>query len=174
MRVRRSRLLGGSIVAILGLLAGERLARAADETPSHTIGAQPIWYLMGGVTGGGTLVANDRGGYLGGELSVVRMRDARFFGLYGDGYYDFGAKRTYTTGGIELGYKMFGLDGGAAARIGGDRVEWGPTGRLFLSVGVLSIYGRYAYFPDPLRSGDDHVVQVGALLKLPFAVWGRK
>lgn len=139
-------------------------AAAAEEPTGFTIGARPAWYVLGGVTGGAT-VTSDRGGYVGGELSVARLNEGRWFGLYGDGYYDFGIKRTYTTGGIELGYKMFGIDAGGAARFGGDKVEPGLTGRLFVTVGILSIYGRYAWF-DALRN--DHVVQVGALLKLPL------
>lgn len=146
----------------------------ADETPAFTIGSRPAWYLTGGVTSGGTLVAKDGGGYLGGELSLIRLREGRFFGFYGDGYYDFGINRTYTTAGLELGYKLIGIDGGGAARLGGDRVEWGATGRLFFTLGILSVYGRYAYFVDPLRAGNDHVVQIGGLLKLPLAAWGTK
>jgi hypothetical protein len=147
-------------------------ARAEEPPPAFTIGPKPAWFVTGGLTSGDTLVAHDRGGYLGGELSLSRILEGRVVGLYGDGYYDLGAHRTYTTGGIELAYKLLGIDGGAAARLGGRRVEWGPTGRVFVSLGVLAIYGRYAYFVDPLRAGNDHVVQIGGLFKLPFAAWG--
>ncbi len=162
-----------AVVAFVSAFTAEAHADEKNEKPAFTIGSSPAWYLMGGVTGGGTLVARDRGGYVGGELSLVRLREGRFVGLYGDGYYDFGINRTYTTGGLELGYKFLGIDGGAAARFGGSRPEWGAAGRLFVTVGLLSIYGRYAYFPEPLRADNDHVVQIGALLKLPFAAWGR-
>ncbi len=145
----------------------------ADKPRAFSIGTEPAWYLLGGVTTGGTLVAHDRGGYVGGEASIVRLwRDTRFFGFYGDGYYDVGAGRTYATSGLEGGYKLVGLDGGLASRFGGDRPEWGATGRLFVSIGVVGIYGRYAYFADALGHSDEHVVQIGALVKLPFLVWG--
>jgi hypothetical protein len=147
-------------------------ARAEGPPPAFTIGSKPAWFLTGGVTTGGTLVTADRGGYVGGELSIVRLHKGRFLGLYGDGYYDVGASRTYATSGIEIGYKFFGVDGGAAARMGGDAIEWGPTGRVFVTVGILSVYVRYAYFPDPLRAGTDNVLQVGGLFKLPLAAWG--
>jgi hypothetical protein len=127
---------------------------------------------MGGVTSGGTLVAHDRGGYIGGELSLVKLREGWFDGLYGDAYYDLGARRTYATTGVELGYRFLGIDGGGAARLGGERLEVGPTGRVFVTVGILSIYGRYAYFVDPQVAGNDHVIQIGGLFKLPFAAWG--
>jgi hypothetical protein len=164
--------LAASIVGV-ATFGAERVAQAEETTPAFTIGARPIWYLLGGVTGGLTTVAHDRGGFVGGELSAARLsHGGRWIGAYGDGYYDFGAQRGYVTLGPELGYKMFGVDAGGAARLGGDRVELGPTGRLFVTLGVLSIYGRYAYFADALGSGDKNVVQIGALLKMPLAVWG--
>ncbi len=148
-------------------------APPADKPRAFSIGTQPAWYFLGGVTTGGTVLAHDRGGYVGGEASIVRLsRNSRFLGFYGDGYYDVGAGRTYATSGLEGGYKLVGLDGGLASRFGGDRPEWGATGRLFVSIGVVSIYGRYAYFADALGRSDEHVVQIGALVKLPFVVWG--
>jgi hypothetical protein len=149
------------------------MAPAADKPRAFTLGTQPAWYFLGGVTTGGTVVAHDRGGYVGGEASLVRLsRNGRFLGFYGDGYYDVGAGRTYATSGLEGGYKLIGVDGGLASRFGGDRPEWGATGRLFVSLGVVSFYGRYAYFADALGHSDEHVVQIGALVKLPFVVWG--
>ncbi len=136
----------------------------ADEEP-FSIGARPAWYLMGGVTSGGTVVSADKGLYVGGELSFVRMREGKFFGFYGDGYYDFGVKGAYTTGGIELGYKVVGIDGGGAFRFVDGRVEPGATGRLFFTAGILSIYGRYMFLN---ADRDEHVVQVGLLLKFPL------
>ncbi len=150
----------------------EVVAPRSDGREPFSIGAKPAWFLLGGVTTGGTLVTHDRGFYVGGELSLVRLREGRFVGLYGDGYYDFGIHRTYTTAGVELGYKLLGIDGGAAARVGGDRIEWGPTGRLFIGLGLVSLYIRYAYFPEPLAVGNDHVLQIGALLKLPLFATG--
>ncbi len=145
----------------------------AARGPAFTMGAQPAWYLLAGVTTGATLVAHDRGGYVGGEASIVRLgRSTQFFGFYADGYHDFGGSRTYATSGIETGYKLVGVDGGLATRFGADRPEWGGTARLFVGIGVVSIYGRYAYFADSLGMSDEHVVQVGVLVKMPFNVWG--
>jgi hypothetical protein len=144
----------------------------ADEAPAFSIGSKPAWFLTAGPNVGGTVVTADRGWYVGGEASLVRLREGNYMGLYGDGYYDFGARRTYTTAGIELGRRFVGIDAGVAARLGGERVEWGPTGRLFVTVGILAIYARYAYFIDALRSGDEHVIQIGALIKIPLVAWG--
>lgn len=157
-----------ALVIVLFPLVGR-----AEEAKPFTIGPTSAWYLMAGVTTGGTMVARDRGGYVGGEASLVRLgRGGRFFGFYGDGYHDIGAARTYATTGIELGYKFIGIDGGAAARFGADRPEWGLTGRLFAGIGILSVYGRYAHFIEALGSHNEHVVQVGALVKIPIKVWG--
>jgi hypothetical protein len=154
---------------------GPAESQHADDTrgPAFTLGAQPAWYLLAGVTTGGTLVAHDRGGYVGGEASIVRLgRSSRFFGFYADGYQDVGAGRTYVTSGVEGGYKFVGVDAGLASRFGADRPEWGATGRLFVGIGVVSLYGRYAYFADSLGQSDEHVVQIGVLVKMPFDVWG--
>src|SRR5262249_50760826 len=101
-----------SLVVLALALAAPRAARADD--PPFTIGSRPAWYLMGGVTGGDTVVSEGGGGFVGGELSLVRLRDGVWTGLYGDGYYDFGIDGTYVTAGGELGYRWFGFDGGAA------------------------------------------------------------
>jgi hypothetical protein len=159
-------------LALLSVLSVGSAAQAGEGDPPFTIGSRPAWYLMGGVTTGGTIVTHDRGWYVGGEVSVVRLREGKFIGLYGDGYYEFGINRTYATSGIELGYKFLGIDGGGAARIGGRHIEWGPTGRLFVSLGILTLYARYAYFYETLRADNDHVIQIGGLLKFPFAAWG--
>ena len=149
----------------------------APDTPgkprAFTLGQQPAWYLLAGLTTGGTAVARDRGGYLGGEASIVRLsRGPSFSGFYADAYHDLGAGRTYVTSGIEGGAKYLGIDGGLATRFGGDRPEWGATARIFASIGLVSVYGRYAYFADALGRDDEHVVQVGVLVKFPFRVWG--
>ena len=157
----------GGALAVAGLLLLATPAAAEEREPAFSIGPKPAWYVLGGVTGGGTLVA-DGSGYLGGELSIARLEAARFVGIYGDGYYDFGAKRTYTTVGPEIGWRFVGIDAGGAARLGGSRAEFGVTGRVFLTVGLVAIYARYAYFPDPLRVDNDHVIQIGGLFKLPF------
>lgn len=145
-------------------------AGAAHADPrAFTIGGQPQWYVLGGVTGGATLY-DTRGGFVGGELSVVRLRQNHMIGVYGDAYYDFGVDGTYLTGGLEVGTKLgmvgVGVDGGFAARFAYDDHQLGATGRVFLSAGVVSLYARYLYFAETDRN--DHVVQVGAMLKFPL------
>jgi hypothetical protein len=149
-----------------------RVARADDLRPFE-IGTKPVWYVLAGATTGDTLVARDGAYFLGGEVSIVRLsRAGRFLGLYGDGYYDFGSSRTNATAGIELGYRFVSVDGGGAFRLGGEHAEWGVTGRLCVGVGILTLYGRYEYFSNAVDIDNEHVVQVGVLVKIPLKVWG--
>jgi hypothetical protein len=158
---------------VVGVLAsGVAVApgRAAADDPPFTIGSRPAWFLLGGVTSGGTVAFADRGAYVGGELSVARLREGNYLGFYADGYYDWGADGTYVTGGLELGRRFIGVDGGAALRLAGGERELGVTGRLNVSIGLFGLYARYAYFPDTMT--DDHVLQVGVALKLPLMTIG--
>ena len=156
------------LCALLTLLAVPGLAAADD--PPFTIGPQPVWFVLGGVTTGGTVALADRGALVGGELSVVRLREGNYFGFYGDGYYDWGVDGTYTTGGIELGHKLFGIDGGGALRLAGGETKPGATGRVVIGMGMFSVYVRYAHFFDAMSA--DNVLQAGLLVKLPFATIG--
>ncbi len=154
------------VVACAVVIAAPTAARA---DPPFTIGGQPSWFVLAGATGGAALY-DTRAGFVGGEVSVVRLRQGRLIGAYADAYYDFGVDGTYVTGGVELGRKLgpigVGVDGGVAARFAyGDR-DLGATGRLFGSAGVVSIYVRYVTLDGTDRN--DHVVQVGATLKFPL------
>lgn len=138
---------------------------ARAEAAPFTIGSRPAWFVLAGVTTGGTVALADRGMFVGGELSVSRLRNGNYVGLYGDGYYDWGADGTYVTGGLELGRKFIGIDGGGAMRMAGGETELGVTGRLNISIGMVGIYVRYAYFD---AEADDHVLQLGLSLKFPL------
>ncbi|HKE14253.1 MAG TPA: hypothetical protein VKB80_05300 [Kofleriaceae bacterium] len=160
------------------LLAALPRAAAADGDPPFTIGPRPAWFLLGGVTGGATLAESEGGGgggFVGGELSLVRLRDGRFAGLYADGYRDFGGDATYLSAGPELGVHLrsakgmqlsFGADAGLALRVADDS-DAGAAGRLSVTLfGLFSIYGRAIYLA---ADRDDMVVQAGAMLKFPLA-----
>lgn len=148
----------------------------ADDDPAFTIGSKPAWLLLGGLTTGGTIALADKGALVGGELSLARLRDANFIGVYADGYYDWGAHGTYVTGGLELGHKFVGLDGGVALRLADGDQQLGVTGRLTFGLGMAGVYARYAHFWDvggARLMTDDNVVQIGLVLKLPLWTGGR-
>jgi len=161
--------LGVVVAGILALGVAAPRPAAADDPP-FTIGSRPAWFLLGGVTSGGTVALADRGAYVGGELSVARLRDGKYLGFYADGYYDWGADGTYVTGGLELGRRFVGIDGGAALRFAGGERELGVAGRLSVSIGLLGLYARYAYFGEAMTN--EHVLQVGIALKLPLMTIG--
>jgi hypothetical protein len=136
---------------------------SADDKPFQ-IGPASVWYLLGGVTSGATVALAPRGGYVGGELSLARLKDSNYVGVFADGYYDFGIDGTYVHTGIELGRKIIGVDAGPALRFASGRSELGASARIHISAGVFGIYLRYSYFD----SSDPHVLQVGAMLKMPL------
>jgi hypothetical protein len=169
--------LGAALVA-----AGAHPGRAAADGPGFSIGAEPAWAVLAGATAGASVTAS-RGALVGGELSLVRVREQRFAGLYADAYYDFGAGGTYLTAGPELGWirrsralpLAVGIDGGGVLRLGADADGGDPalgvTGRLFVAaLGTAALYARYAYLArggaGDAMAGGDHVVQVGVTIKL--------
>lgn len=156
-----------ALLAIAIVLVSSGSKRAVAEP--YRFGGAPAWFVNGGATAGDT-VHSEGSGFLGGELSLVRVREAHFAGVYADGYYDFGAGGTYVTAGPELGWihraKMVpigvGVDGGGALRVIDGKTTAGATGRVFVSLaGTVSLYARYAWL-------DEHVVQVGVTIKFPL------
>jgi hypothetical protein len=132
-----------------------------------------------GVTTGGTVALADRGAFVGGELSLVRLREQRHVGVYADAYYDWGLDGLYGSAGLELGQGVVGVDGGVALRAADGERDLGATGRLCATVGLASLCLRYAYFGDAgpgattEAMADEHVLQVGVLLKFPvLSPWG--
>jgi hypothetical protein len=151
---------------VLAGLAASAPRPAAAEDDAFSIGSEPAWFLLGGLTSGGTVGVDTTGGYVGADLSLARLREGNYVGVYGDGYYDFGIDGTYLTGGLELGHQWFGVDAGPAVRFAHGETDAGVTARINLSIGLVGIYVRYAYFD---AMSDDHVIQVGGMLKLPLA-----
>jgi hypothetical protein len=148
-------------------MAPEQPDLRGQELPQpFKIGGQPAWFLLGGVSTGYTAMG-DRGGFVGGELSLARLLSGRTLGLYADAYYDFGADGTYVSAGPELGWKFLAVDGGFAARFDGgmDGTDLGGTARLCATVGVVSLCGRYSRFD---ADEDKNVIQVGVLFKMPL------
>ncbi len=155
---------------VVAVLCASVVTARADDDPPFIIGSQPAWILLVGVTTGGTIALADRGALVGGELSLARLSNGNVFGFYADGYYDWGVDGVYATGGIELAKKFVSIDGGAALRFANGDRDLGVTGRLSLGLGVFSLYGRYMYFTDTMSN--EHVIQIGVLLKMPLKTFG--
>lgn len=148
---------------------------AAKGPPAFTIGPSQAWVLLGGVTTGGTVALADKGYFLGGELSLALLREGNHVGFYADGYYDWGADGAYFTGGLEMGHKFLGIDGGVATRFDHGGHDIGFAGRVSVGIGLVSLYGRFMHFPrgiGEMAIPDDNVIQVGIQLKLPLQAFG--
>jgi hypothetical protein len=144
-------------------------ARSAEHAdPPFVFGPQPGWQVLAGPTGGVSFGSPGAGGFVGAELSLSRLEAGWWLGGYVDGTYDFGQSAALITAGPEFGYAVFGIDGGLAARIGDDGVKLGPQGRLMISVGFFTLFGRYSYLVEP----DEHLGQAGVIFKLPL--WADK
>lgn len=140
----------------------------AQEEDSVTLGYRGGWYFLGGATGGGSSSPTTGGGYIGGEVSVARLRRGLWHGLYGDAIYDFGQGTMTVTAGPEFGYSVLGIDGGVGLRPGPDQdLELGPQIRGLLTLGIFAFYVRYGFWPESIDHR--HVRQFGVLLKVPLA-----
>jgi hypothetical protein len=98
-----------------------------------------------------------RGGDLGGA----------WFGGYCDLIGDLGVDALRFTVGPEIGYSVFGLDGGFAGQIADGRFASGLAVRTVITVGPLAVYGRWLHFPG---MPEPDVGEVGILIKY---VWGK-
>lgn len=154
----------------LAALAAPSVASAEDRT--LVVGYQPAWFVLAGATGGASFGADENGGYLGVEVSAARMLRGWWYGIYGDALYDFGTAVPSLSFGPEFGYWLLGVDGGVALRPGAQRVvDFGPTVRGMLTLGLFSLYYRRSFWPNAVENRT--VSQVGLLLKLPVgASWG--
>jgi hypothetical protein len=158
------------IVCALGLLLVAAEVSAQESPTEHAdppfaFGPQPSWQVLAGPTVGGSFGNSGAGGFVGAELSFSRLNAGWWLGGYVDGAYDFGQSAAMVTAGPELGYAFFGVDGGLAAYFGDDGPRLGPQGRLMVSVGFFTLFGRYTYLVEP----EAHVGQAGVIFKLP--VW---
>ena len=145
---------------------------SAQSVDALTVGYQPAWFVLGGATGGASFGSTSNGGYLGAEVSVARLLRGWWYGLYADAEYDFGMGTPTVSLGPEFGYWVLGVDGGVGIRPGEDETfAVGPRIRGLLTVGLVSLYYRHAYWPGDRENRT--VRQVGLLLKLPLSgSWG--
>lgn len=162
------------IVALVFGLAGFAASPASAEESSKDdailVGYQPSWFLLGGATGGASFSPAGTGGFAGAEVSLVRTLRGWWSGVYLDGAYEFRSRAPTVSLGPEVGYQFVGLDAGGALQFTPDGLRPGIMGRLSATAGLLSLFGRVAYWP----SGATYTVQAGATFKLPLiAPWGR-
>ena len=162
------------LFVVLSLLLSSPASALADEDKGFTIGAKPVWFLLSGLTTGGTVGLDDKGAFVGGEMSLVRLKNAYYLGLYADGFYDFGPNGWYVTGGPEIGFVRrsqlmqlgYGLDGGVAVRFADGESQLGWNVRASFAVnGLITLYARYLHFGT---DDNEQMIQVGLTFKYPL------
>lgn len=156
--------LGLALIAAATLALAPATAAADDGDKPFAFGGLPGWTLLGGLSGGGSFGSGGGGGFLGGELSLNRLQEGAWAGLYVDGLYDFGRSESLLSAGPQFGMAVLGVDLGGALRTRDGENDVGVVGRLMVSLGLFSLYGRYGYFID----SEDHLGQIGLLLKWPL------
>jgi hypothetical protein len=158
----------------LFVLAACLSARDASAQDVPLTGPPPGWYLPVGINAGFAVLAKSSpGAVVGAEASVVHLGDQEsWLGAYVDAAYITNENATRFSAGPEIGFFIFGLDGGFLDVIDHGRDLAGFTLRPMLTLGVVAIYARW----DHTFSRDDREdgAQIGILLKLPIALSGQK
>lgn len=134
---------------------------AADAGPPVPRG----WVLTFGANGGYSMhPERANGAVLGAEVSAPYLASSGlWFGAYADALHDFGPRRQRLSFGPELGFAVFGVDGGPLLELADGATRTGFTLRGVLTLGVLGLYGRYGYLDgaDPERGFGE----IGLLIK---------
>jgi hypothetical protein len=164
--------------ALFALPTLAAVAVARDASADY-YGPKSGWYLPVGVDVGYALSSGAPGVLLGGEVSVVYI-DMRgleggpsgpvWIGAFASGGYITGQNAGRFSFGPEVGYAIFGLDGGFVDIVADGRDTTGVTLRPMLTLSFITVYGRWDHTFD--RGGVD-TGQVGLMLKFPVAITGK-
>jgi hypothetical protein len=155
------------LAAIAAVMTTATLARADDAN----------WAVPVGVNAGFGLhkTPNPTGAILGveGSFVVLAFTESKYFSLptvWGGGYvdavWDTAAGRGRVSVGPEIGYMVFGVDGGLVTQFGGGEVRLGGCVRPMLTIGVISLYVRLTFVPSDPEV--DQTTEIGILLKYPL------
>lgn len=111
------------------------------------------------------------GPLLGGEVSLAWMHGDKLLwtGIYSDVLHDFGAPGTRITLGPELGWAIFGVDGGMVLSTL-DGAHAGFCGRFLISFAIVHAYMRVGHILDSPREGT--YGELGFMLKVPIPLDG--
>ncbi len=147
-------------VAILGVTTFLPEARAEK--------GKEVFIPVGGSIGYGLNPKKlDDGVTLGGEVSAVVVDTYRLFwgGGYADVVHDFGSEATRLSIGPEIGWAVFGIDGGVVLSTL-DGAHAGFCGRFLLSFVFAHAFIRLGHIIDAPREGT--YGEVGVMFKLPI------
>lgn len=149
--------------------------------PAYSEGTKNGLHVIPGINIGGAHAPGDTGFLLGGEISVAVVhwkyghygRDnpndygprswPTWAGVYGDVVRDFTRDATRISVGPEIGYAVFGIDGGYVHQTTGEGRD-GFVIRPVLTLGLLQGYFRFGHFADDLPGANFQ--EFGILLKV--------
>lgn len=174
--------------AVLAVLAASAVSTASSPTrPQSATDRQPLvarWarpglYLPVGVSAAGTYRAADgetRGLALGSEVSVVSFDQVgppgTWLGGYADATWDLAAAAFRHGAGPQFGIAMLGLDLGYLGELCEGRYRPGFAARGLLTMGPLSLFGRYGRLYGEAGQDDEDVAEFGVLAKFPWLLSG--
>jgi hypothetical protein len=169
-----------ALLAFGGALAvgGEATAREVQEPPSLlATWMRPGLYLPIGVSAAGAYGSDDQSGLaLGAEASLVSLGlvgpGGTWLGGYTDACWDFGADAFRHSAGPQLGIAMLGLDLGYLGEVRDGQYRPGFTARGLVTMGILSLFGRYGRLYGGAGRDDEDVAEFGVLAKFPLLLGG--
>jgi len=138
---------------------------------------RPGLYLPIGVSAAGAYGSDDQSGLaLGAEASLVSLGlvgpDGTWLGGYTDACWDFGANAFRHSTGPQFGIAMLGLDLGYLGEVRDGQYRPGFTARGLVTMGVLSLFGRYGRLYGGAGRDDGDVAEFGVLAKVPLLLQG--
>lgn len=163
---QRSALPGVLLLVLMAVLTLPREALAWGEDR-----LRGVYAPAGIVLGAGLHPDRPNGFVLGLEQSLVGYAGTKqdgWAGVYMDGLYDFGPRRARFSLGPEAGWGVLGVDAGWLIQVNSDTVQSGLTGRLLLTTGIVTLYGRLGTLLG--AQNEPYFFESGLLLKYPFEV----
>ena len=174
----RQRLAAAAWLLAVGTPAATRAQDAPEDGDFDLASlAEPGVYLpMGASLGGAYRHDAPDGLMLGAEVSLVSFGQVgppgSWFGGYADGCWDFGVDAFRHSTGPQFGIAMLGLDVGYLGELRDGTYRPGLSARGFVTLGVLSMFGRYGRLYGRGAVADEDVAEFGVLVKVPLRLSG--
>lgn len=136
------------------------------------MGPSSGWFMPVGVDlGYAVLPRSSPGALLGGEISAAYFNTGgpSWYGAFASGAFVTNANQGRFSIGPEVGFAIFGVDGGFLDVVANGQNAAGFTLRGMLTLSFITLYGRW----DHTLPGSVDAGQVGVLLKYPMELTGK-
>jgi hypothetical protein len=154
------------------LVAGTTARVASADLNLPYMGPSSGWFMPVGADVGYAVLPNSSpGALLGGEVSVAYFDTGgpSWYGAFASGGFITNANQGRFSVGPEVGFAIFGVDGGFLDVVTSGQNAAGFTLRPMLTLSFITLYGRWDHtFPGSVDAG-----QVGVLLKYPIPLTGK-